>query len=170
MIAINKALADRRDVKIITAKGSDVTKVGFYREKLERDEDDETRNIDDIIIRATKNQADARRQMFGEAGMGDAQPAILLTEDTNMRVKANARGVPAISTTNLKRYLVQLGTRMSPRLRHKPTPTAFVAMSRVDADDPLHDPIGGIELVQKGPNRRRPFRRGTAGGTMPPHT
>jgi len=164
MIAINKALADHRDVRIITAKGSDVTKVGFYREKLERDEDDETRNIDDIIIRTTRNQADARRQIFGEADMGNAQPAILLTEDTNMRVKANARGVPAISTTNLKRYLVQLGTRMSPKLKHKPTPTAFV--TRADADDPLHGPIDGIELVQKSPNRRRPFRR----GIMLPHT
>jgi len=114
MIAISKVIANGKDVRIIAAKNSDVTNAGFFREKLERDEDDETHNIDDIIICTTMYQSEARRQIFKEKGiigLNGAEPAILLTEDTNMRVKANARGVLAISTTVLKRYLVQLGGR-----------------------------------------------------------
>jgi hypothetical protein len=90
LIAINKVKAERKDVRIITAKISDVTKAGFFREKLERD-DDETRNIDDIIIRTTRYQSEARHQAFPEKGiirLNGAEPASLLIDDTNMKVKA----------------------------------------------------------------------------------
>jgi hypothetical protein len=111
MIAINKVIAERKDIRIINAKNLDITKAGFFREKLERDEDDETRNIDDIILHMTRYQSEFRPGVFAEKGIitfNGAEPAILLTEDTNLRVKANALGVPAISTTVLRRYLVQL--------------------------------------------------------------
>lgn len=119
MSAINKVVGQTKDVRVITAKGSDVTKLGFFREKLESDDDDESRNIDDIIIKTTKNHGEARRQVFKSAGksdFGNAEPAILLTEDANMRVKANALGIPAISTTHLKKYLVQIGSQPSKRM------------------------------------------------------
>jgi hypothetical protein len=175
MIAINKAIADRKDVKIITARGNDLTKVGFFKEKLEKD-DDETRNIDDVIIRTTEEQAQLRRQAFTQRGITgyDAETAILLTEDTNMRVKANARRVPAISTTILKRFLVQLdggaGGRQqrkaqprtkaaSPRTKRKSVPPAI--MTRIkseyhdDEDMPMVDvPDPHSELKTKAPKKR----------------
>jgi predicted ribonuclease YlaK len=156
MIAINKAIAERKDVKIVTAKGNDVTKIGFFREKLERiEDDDETRNIDDIIIRTTRQQAQSRRQAFAEKGVigYGSEPAILLTEDTNMRVKANARGVPAISTTILKRFLVQISggrpakaksqppSKSTPRIKRKTVADAVTPRIKSEYDDEEDDMI-----------------------------
>ena len=123
MIAINKAIADRANTRIITAKGNDVTKTVYFKEKVERDEN-EIRNTDDIIIRTTRHQVLSRRQAFAHRVIGyAAQPAILLTEDTNMRVKANASGVPAISTTLLKKFLAQLRPKRSSPRRPEKKPT-----------------------------------------------
>ncbi|KAF8249141.1 hypothetical protein K440DRAFT_526131, partial [Wilcoxina mikolae CBS 423.85] len=36
MIAINKAIAELKNVRVITAKNSDVTRAGFFREKIKR--------------------------------------------------------------------------------------------------------------------------------------
>ena len=104
MIAIHEALSDKRDVKVVTAKGSNVTNIGFYKEQLDKPGDDEQRKIDDIIIETTKLQGEARRQAV-PGDYGDYEAAVLITEDRNMRVKANARGVTAISASALKKVL-----------------------------------------------------------------
>ncbi|PWW79037.1 hypothetical protein C7212DRAFT_167186 [Tuber magnatum] len=104
MIAIHEALTDKRDVKVVTAKGNNVTSIGFYKEQLEKSGDDEQRKIDDIIIETTKLQGEARRQAV-PGDYGDYEAAVLITEDRNMRVKANARGVTAIPTSALKKVL-----------------------------------------------------------------
>lgn len=104
---------------MVTAKGNNVTNIGFYKEQLERHGEDELRNIDDIIIQTTKQQGVVRRQILGNAG--EAEPAVLITEDVNMRVKANARGVTAIAASVVKRCLSPRGnvdqeaTRENPR-------------------------------------------------------
>lgn len=100
-------MSEKRDVKVVTAKGNNVTNIGFYKEQLERHGEDELRNIDDIIIQTTKQQGAVRRQMLGNAG--EAEPAVLITEDVNMRVKANARGVTAIAASVVKRSLSPRG-------------------------------------------------------------
>lgn len=107
IIAINDAVSEKRDVKVVTAKGNNVTNIGFYKEQLERHGEDELRNIDDIIIQTTKQQGVVRRQMLGNAG--EAEPAVLITEDVNMRVKANARGVTALAASVVKRSLSPRG-------------------------------------------------------------
>ena len=53
LIAIHEALTDKRDVKVVTAKGSNVANTGFYKEQLDNPGDDEQRKIDDIIIETT---------------------------------------------------------------------------------------------------------------------
>lgn len=107
IIAINDAVSEKRDVKVVTAKGNNVTNIGFYKEQLERHGEDELRNIDDIIIQTTKQQGVVRRQILGNAG--EAEPAVLITEDVNMRVKANARGVTAIAASVVRRSLSPRG-------------------------------------------------------------
>ncbi|RPA94597.1 hypothetical protein L873DRAFT_1700991 [Choiromyces venosus 120613-1] len=67
MIAIHEALTDKRDVKVVTAKGSNVTNIGFYKEQPDKPGDDEQRKMDDIIIETTKLQGEAWRQ----ATLGD---------------------------------------------------------------------------------------------------
>ena len=122
LIAISKAIADNANVRIVTATGNDVTKAGFFREKVKREENEIDKTYD--AIQTTRHQAESRRQAFatkGVIGYG-AQPAIFLTEDTNMRVKANLQGVPAISTTLLKKFLVRLRSGRLPTRRPDKTP------------------------------------------------
>lgn len=177
MIAINKSIADRRDIRIITAKGSDVTKNGFFREKLEHDptDEDDARNIDDVIIKITKQQSMDRAAKAISNGKAvhntNAEHAILLTEDTNMRVKANARGVPAISTTVLKRYLVKLGpggtgpaaaalvtSPTSPSKRKSPSPQTRTGQAAEDEDTPMT--MFDDDALDKRPPRMRSYKRG----------
>lgn len=105
---INDYLSEKKDIKVVTAKGNNVTNIGFYKEQLEKHGEVEIRNIDDIIIQTTKQQGEVRRQMLGDAG--EAEPAVLITEDRNMRVKANARGVTAIAASTMKRTLSPRGS------------------------------------------------------------
>lgn len=108
IIAINDAVSEKRDIKVVTAKGNNVTNIGFYKEQLERHGEEELRNIDDIIIQTTKQQGAVRRQALGSAG--EAEPAVLITEDVNMRVKANARGVTALAASVVRRSLSPRGS------------------------------------------------------------
>ncbi|PUU73083.1 hypothetical protein B9Z19DRAFT_1069268 [Tuber borchii] len=122
MIAINEALNDKRDVKVVTAKGSNVTNIGFYKEQLDKPRDDEQRKIDDIIIETTKLQGEARRQAI-PGDYGDYEAAVLITEDRNMRVKANARGVTAISASALKKVLSPRAGLARPKRKSLGAPT-----------------------------------------------
>ena len=162
MIAINKVISERKDLKIITAKNSDLTKLGFFREKLDRGVDDDGMNIDDVIIRTTRNVADSRRKSTtdnNKAALQGAEPAVMLTEDVNMRVKANASGVPAISTTVLKRYLLQLG-KSRPQPRQKRKSAAHIAAKKDDLgdDNSAHD-FAAIETADAKTKPRQGKRR-----------
>lgn len=163
MIAINKVISERKDLKIITAKNSDLTKIGFFREKFDIGVDDDGMNIDDVIIRTTRNVADSRRESNADnknkAALQGAEPAVLLTEDVNMRVKANASGVPAISTTVLKRYLLQLG-KSRPQPRQKRKSAAHIAAKKDDlgGDNSAHD-FAAIETADAKTKPRQGKRR-----------
>ncbi|RPB04298.1 hypothetical protein L873DRAFT_1786525 [Choiromyces venosus 120613-1] len=91
-MAIHEALTDNRDVKIFTAKGCNVTNMGFYKEQFD---DGGQYKIDDIIIETTKLWGEAWRQAMPR-DYGDCEVAVLITEDCNMRVKANAQVVTTI--------------------------------------------------------------------------
>ena len=125
MIAIHEALTDKRDVKVVTAKRSNMTNIGFCKEQLEsldKPGDDEQRKIDDIIIETTKLQGEARRQAM-PGDYGDYEAAVLITEDRNMRVKANARDVTAISVSVLKKVLSPRSGLARPKRKSLSTPT-----------------------------------------------
>ena len=88
LATIQTSITAKRDLKIITAKGSNITNIsGFYKEKLQDDSEDAS--IDDVIIAITESQGKHRTDLM-EANHGSAQPAVLVTDDRNMRVKANA--------------------------------------------------------------------------------
>ena len=108
LIAITKAINKRTDLKIVTAMGSDLTKIGFFREKLNSSIDEGEMSVDNIIMGTTKNVADSRHKTAvdtNKAAPQGAEPAVLLTEDVNMHTKAFANNVPAISTSVFKSYL-----------------------------------------------------------------
>lgn len=180
IIAINDAVSEKRDVKVVTAKGNNVTNIGFYKEQLERHGEDELRNIDDIIIQTTKQQGVVRRQIMGNAG--EAEPAVLITEDVNMRVKANARGVTAIAASVVKRSLSSRGnvdqevTRensrdASARSKRKsfghPVTTMKQRYPEWQEDDIVSalsesngDMDGAIEQMKIGGGKKRQYKRG----------
>lgn len=115
--AIQASITAKKDLRIITAKGNNVTNmtnVGFYKEKLE-EHPEGTESIDDVIIAITEAQGKLRAEMMRANGNdpGLAQPAVLVTDDRNMRVKATAKQVPAISGPALKAVL-------HPRPKRKP--------------------------------------------------
>jgi hypothetical protein len=64
------------------------------------------------------------------------EPAILVTEDTNVRVKADARRVPAISTTLLKLYLIPIS---EPTKRARDSTTVRIKSEYDETDTPMPD-------------------------------
>ena len=91
----------------MSTKGSDLTKIRFFGEKMNSSVDMDKMNIDDIIIGTTKNVTGSRRNTaVDKAVPREAEPAVLLTEDVNMHTKAIANKVPAISTFVFKSYLL----------------------------------------------------------------
>ncbi|RPB04329.1 hypothetical protein L873DRAFT_1466350 [Choiromyces venosus 120613-1] len=107
IIAIHEALTDNRDVKVFTAKGCNVTNMGFYKEQFD---DGGQGKIDDIIIETTKVQGEARRQAMPK-DYGDCEVAVLITEDCNMHVKANSQVITASQH--------QISTESSPRISNR---------------------------------------------------
>lgn len=172
ILLINEYLSEKKDIKVITSKGNNVTYTGFYKEQLGGAED--IRNIDDIIIQTTKQQGEIRRQTLKEAG--DAEPAVLITEDRNMRVKANARGVTAIAASALMRILSPEWSKekdlSSAKRKSFGTPVKQRFPDWQEDDDDLFTPsdlkgeldnsVSHIE-PNTGVNKKRQYKRGKMG-------
>lgn len=115
--AIQASINGKKNVRIITAKGNNVTNMGtnmgFYKEKLEEYPEGADMKIDDVIISITESQGKLRAEMLHTIPNvpGTAQPAVLVTDDRNMRVKSTAKHVPAISALALKAILEPLGQK-----------------------------------------------------------
>jgi len=88
-------------------------------------------------------------------GIGMAQPAALVTDDRNMRVKANAKGVVAISGSALKSILQPQGAakrRPTTSTRSKMTPLARLRQSFPGETDEnlrtvLHNANGNVSVA-----------------------
>ncbi|RPA88711.1 hypothetical protein L873DRAFT_870656 [Choiromyces venosus 120613-1] len=55
---------------------------------------------------------------------GDCEAAVLITEDSNMRVKVNARGVAAIPASALKKFLSPRAGSARPKRKQLGAPAA----------------------------------------------
>lgn len=139
--AITKAIKSKRDIRILTSKGSDVTKRGFMRERFDRDDDHQ--NLDDVISRTTKLVAANRRASLGS--MSPAEPAVLLTDDANLRLKSNVRGITAIGTAVLRRFLdhknasQKLNQRRHQLQPQPPEPRVYIKSEQDDVDIEMSD-------------------------------
>ena len=104
------------------AKGSNVTNSSaFYKEKLQ--EDSEDASSIDVIIAITQSQGKFQAG-FIETNYGSAQPAVLVTDDRNMSVKANAKHVFAISGSALKSILPQAPKTHGSKMKGKMNPSS----------------------------------------------
>ncbi|KAF8467428.1 hypothetical protein BDZ91DRAFT_793776 [Kalaharituber pfeilii] len=115
--AIQQAILSKKDIRVVTAKGSNVTNSCFYKEKLEEYKEEDM-TIDDVIISITDQQGKHQAEMMRAIGSdpGNAQAAVLVTDDRNMRVKATAQHVPAIAGSALKAILAP---KNQPRTKRK---------------------------------------------------
>ena len=108
LVAINRVISERKDLKIINAEGSDLTEIGVFRKELDGDVGEGGMGTDDVI-RTARGVAGFRRKVavgMNKAARQRGEPAVLLTEVANMRKKANGSGVPAISRIVLNNYLL----------------------------------------------------------------
>ncbi|RPB22750.1 hypothetical protein L211DRAFT_869220 [Terfezia boudieri ATCC MYA-4762] len=142
--AIQASIVAKKDLRIITAKGSNVTNMGmgFYREKLEDHYEGADMSIDDVIIAITEAQGKLRVEMMRANGndAGTAQPAVLVTDDRNMRVKATAKQIPALSGSAVKAILQPQGPKpQASRMKKKPivatTPLASLRQTFPEATE-----------------------------------
>lgn len=160
--AIQEAVSAKQDVRVITAKGNNVTNIGFFKERLDKYNEDEM-NIDDVIISITEQQGKVRAETMRANGTnpGQAQPAILITEDRNMRVKANARGVPAIAGSALRAIVAPRGDKDMSRSRskRKSFATPLATPKQRFSDVPRSEAAGDVEaatyhITQSGGGRQ----------------
>ena len=122
LATIQASITAKRDLRIITAKRSNVTNSSaFYKEKLQDSED--ASSIDDVIIAITQSQGKFQAGLI-ETNYGSAQPAVLVTDDRNMSVKANAKHVFAISGSVLKSILPQAPKTHGSKMKGKMNPTS----------------------------------------------
>ncbi|KAI9812741.1 MAG: hypothetical protein M1827_004497 [Pycnora praestabilis] len=108
---VREAVAHGKKLRIVTARGSDITSQGFYKEQIASYESDGHKNLDDIIIQTTKSQGDRlRKAVCSTSGEPEvthegARAAVLVTEDRALRVKAGAYGVAAVAASMIRRLL-----------------------------------------------------------------
>lgn len=100
IIAVSGAVDGKRDVTVVATNGNIAMNIGFNN--LRRNALNESSNINDII-QTTQHQGVVRRGMLGNSG--EAEAAVLITEDVSMRAKAHGRGVTAMATSIVHQYL-----------------------------------------------------------------
>jgi hypothetical protein len=100
--SVRTAILDDKTVRIATDSGDDVTQE-FLSENMSGDEQENVRWSEESIIGVARRQSDLNRQPSGNS---EARPAVLVTEDKAMRMKAATAGVAAIATSMVKKWLI----------------------------------------------------------------
>lgn len=164
IIAINDAVNEKKDVTVVAANGNIAMNIGF--ENLRKNAMDESSKINDII-QTTIHQGVVRRGMLGNAG--ETEAAVLITEDVSMRAKAYERGVTAMATSIVHRYLSPPDACARIKRKSFEHPVMILkqrypqweeediecALSESDGD--LH---GAIEQMKIGGGKKRQRKRG----------
>jgi hypothetical protein len=118
LVVINDAATNNNpNLRIITSRGNRIQQPGFYRENISNFKAGLEGGIDDVIISITarliKSQGDSQNE--------GALPAVLLTNDNNMRLVAKAHGVHAVSGDDWSK---QFGPRVDKRAEKRKLPGA----------------------------------------------
>jgi hypothetical protein len=112
--SVRTAILDDKTVRIATDSGDDVTQE-FLSENMSGDEQENVRRSEESIIGVARRQSDLNRQPSGsQQSNSEARPAVLVTEDKAMRMKAATAGVAAIATSMMKKLLVPSRKALEP--------------------------------------------------------
>ena len=115
------AIIEEKKVRIATTTGSDITHQ-FVTKQMGDYVTEGGRNSVEVIIGVARRESDLNREARGNRS-GDhpgAKPAVLVTEDRAMRLKAATVGVAAIATSMIKKVLI--APRRKSDLEEKPGP------------------------------------------------
>ncbi|OCK77900.1 hypothetical protein K432DRAFT_406929 [Lepidopterella palustris CBS 459.81] len=112
--SVRAAVMEKKKVRITTAKGNDVTR-NFIAEQIGGYISEDVNNSDDIIIGVARRESDLNRDAESEA-----KPAVLVTEDRAMRIKAAAVGVAAIATSMIRKVLITPKRRLDSEQQPSP--------------------------------------------------
>ncbi|EPS38433.1 hypothetical protein H072_7821 [Dactylellina haptotyla CBS 200.50] len=100
---LSQALQEKRNLRIITAKGSTIASLsGQFYELIDDYYEDGRKNLDDIIIETAKSQGVISESRASSPGV---KPVVLITDDAVMRVKAVTRGVASVATKQWIKYI-----------------------------------------------------------------
>ena len=79
LVAINRVISERKDLKIINAEGTDLTEIGVFRKELDGDVGEGGMGIDDVIRTARcgwlPTQDGCRHEQSGTAARRTGSPA-----------------------------------------------------------------------------------------------
>ena len=113
--AVKTSINEGRRVMIKNAKGVDVTSEAFVSSRTER-HDAQASDLEEITIGLARRETDRDLEQ-SRAPSDKARPAILVTEDRKMRVKANSLKVAAIASSFLSKVILGARTRSKSRER-----------------------------------------------------
>ena len=115
------AIIEEKKVRITTTTGSDITHQ-FMAKQMGDYLTEGGRNSVEVIIGVARRESDLNREAQGNRS-GDhpgAKPAVLVTEDRAMRLKAATVGVAAVATSMIKKVLIAPRRKSDPE--EKPGP------------------------------------------------
>jgi len=102
---IKAAIDEHKNVRVLTPDGQDVTSQTILTGKAPASDPNENQDPEAVLIGVSRRATDLSSQGEPEGSNSQAKPAILLTEDRTIRVKASSQGVAALATSVLKNLL-----------------------------------------------------------------
>ena len=103
--SIRAALDERKDIKILTPEGNDVTQKMLSVDNTAFSEEDRQRDAEEIVIGVARRASDLSSSQRAAQPNGTAKPAILITEQKSTRLKANYQDIAAMSTSRVRTIL-----------------------------------------------------------------
>jgi hypothetical protein len=103
--SIKTAIDEHKNIQVLTPDGENVTSSTFLSGKAPATDPNDGQDPEAVLIGVSRRATDLSSQGEAEGSSSEARPAILLTEDRSIRVKARYEGVASLATSMLKKLL-----------------------------------------------------------------
>jgi len=112
--SIKAAIDECQNIQVLTPEGENVTSRTLLAGKVPASDPNDDQDPEEVLIGVSRRATDLSSQGEHEGNISQARPAILLTEDRSIRVKASLQGVAALATSMLRNLLTgSLGRKRS---------------------------------------------------------
>ena len=103
--SIKAAIDEKKNIQVLTADGEDITSPNLLAGNAPTSNPNDNQDSEEVLIGVSRRATDLSSQGETEGSSSQVRPAILLTEDRSIRVKASYQGVAALATSVLKKLL-----------------------------------------------------------------